>query len=99
MDFEIAVILAALRRWVAHHQVVDVLGRGFLGSVLCIFAASLLAQGTGHELPNVGTGLSLIGFWLMAWGDAFITGMLCAIFVAYRPQWLATWSDNLFLKS
>ncbi|WP_310611512.1 hypothetical protein [Limnohabitans sp.] len=90
---------AALRRWVAHHPFVFVLGRGFLGSVLCIFAASLLAQWTGHELPNVGTGLSLIGFWLMAWGDAFVTGMLCAIFVAYRPQWLATWSDNLYLKS
>ena len=90
---------AALRRWVSHHPFVYVLGRGFLGSVLCIFAASLLAQWTGHELPNVGTGLSLVGFWLMAWGDAFVTGMLCAIFVAYRPQWLATWSDNLYLQS
>jgi uncharacterized membrane protein len=90
---------AVLRRWVAHHPFVYVLGRGFLGSVLCIFAASLLAQLTGHELPNLGTGLSLIGFWLMAWGDAFITGMMCAIFVAYKPQWLATWSDALYLKS
>ena len=90
---------AALRRWVSHHPFVYVLGRGFLGSVLCIFAASLLAQWTGHELPNVGTDLSLIGFWLMAWGDAFITGMVCAIFVAFKPQWLATWSDHLYLKS
>jgi len=90
---------AALRRWVSHHPFVYVLGRGFLGSVLCIFAASLLAQWTGHKLPNVGTGLSLIGFWLMAWGDAFVTGMLCAIFVAFKPQWLATWSDQMYLKS
>ena len=90
---------AALRRWVAHHPFVYVLGRGFLGSVLCIFAASLLAQWTGHELPNVTSGLSLIAFWLIAWGDAFITGMMCAIFVAFKPYWLATWSDNLYLKS
>ena len=90
---------AALRRWVSHHPFVYVLGRGFLGSVLCIFAASLLAQWTGHELPNVSSGLSLIAFWLMAWGDAFVTGMLCAIFVAFKPHWLATWSDNLYLKS
>lgn len=90
---------AALRRWVAHHPFVYVLGRGFLGSVLCIFAASLLAQWTGHELPNVSSGLSVIAFWLMAWGDAFITGMMCAIFVAFKPYWLATWSDNLYLKS
>ena len=90
---------AALRRWVAHHPFVYVLGRGFLGSVLCIFAASLLAQWTGHELPNVSSGLSVIAFWLMAWGDAFITGMMCAIFVAFKPYWLATWSDSMYLKS
>jgi uncharacterized membrane protein len=90
---------AALRRWVSHHPFVYVLGRGFLGSVLCIFAASLLAQWTGHELPNVSNGLSVIAFWLMAWGDAFITGMMCAIFVAFKPHWLATWSDNMYLKS
>jgi uncharacterized membrane protein len=90
---------AALRRWVTHHPFVYVLGRGFLGSVLCIFAASLLAQWTGHELPNVSNGLSLVGFWLMAWGDAFITGMMCAIFVAFKPYWLATWSDQMYLKN
>ena len=34
---------------------------------------------------------------MMAWGEAFMTGMFSAIFVAFRPQWLATWSDNLYL--
>ena len=90
---------AAFRRWVSHPPFVYVLGRGFLGSVLCIFAASMLAQWTGHELPNVSSGLSVIAFWLMAWGDAFVTGMMCAIFVAFKPQWLATWSDQMYLKS
>jgi uncharacterized membrane protein len=35
---------------------------------------------------------------LSAFGDAFITGMLTAIFVAFRPQWLATYADHLYLK-
>jgi uncharacterized membrane protein len=34
----------------------------------------------------------------MAWGDAFVTGMLTAIFVAFKPAWLATWSDRLYLR-
>jgi uncharacterized membrane protein len=89
---------AAVRRWVAHHLFVYVLGRGFLGSVLCLFASSLLAQWMGHEVPHIRPELSRVAMWLMAWGDAFITGMTCAIFVAYRPQWLATWSDGLYLK-
>lgn len=89
---------AALRRWVAHHVFVYVLGRGFLGSVLCIFASSLMAQALGYTLPHTTPGLSAVAYWLMAWGDAFITGMLCAIFVAFKPQWLATWSDRLYLQ-
>lgn len=88
-----------LRRFVPHHPFVYVLGRGFLGTVLCLFAASLLAQVAGHSLPNIGDELAWVALWLMAWGDAFVTGMMTAIFVAYRPQWLATWSDTLYLKS
>lgn len=31
--------------------------------------------------------------------EAFLTGMCVAIAVAYRPQWLATYSDRLYLPS
>ena len=44
---------AALRRWVSHHPFVYVLGRGFLGSVLCIFAASLPVSYTHLTLPTI----------------------------------------------
>jgi len=89
---------AALRRWVGPHPFVYILGRAFLGTAVCVFTAGVLAQWTGHELAFVGTELSLVARWLMAWGDAFITGMMAAICVAFRPQWLATWSDTLYLK-
>jgi uncharacterized membrane protein len=89
---------AAVRRLVGTHPFVYVLGRAFLGSALCLFAAGLLRQWSGHGLAGVGSELSLVAHWLMAWGDAIVTGMLAAIFVAYRPQWLATWSDALYLR-
>ena len=76
---------------------VYVLGRCFLGSALCLFAASTLSQWFGHQLPGVDGDLSLVARWLMAWGDAVVTGMLCAVFVAFKPQWLATWSDDVYL--
>ena len=100
MPASLTVLLgAALRRWVAHHVFVYVLGRGFFGAVLCIFLSSLLAQAWGYTLPNTTPALSAVAYWLMAWGDAFITGMLCAIFVAFKPQWLATWSDRIYLHA
>lgn len=89
---------AAVRRWIGPHLFVYVLGRAFLGTVACVFAAGVLAQWTGHRLPAVDTGLSLVARWLMAWGDGFVTGTVAAVFVAFRPQWLATWSDALYLR-
>lgn len=89
---------AAVRRALGTHPFVYVLGRAFAGSVLSLFAASVLRQWSGGELPGVGPNLSLVAHWLTAWGDAFVTGMLVAVFVAYRPQWLATWSDALSLR-
>ena len=89
---------AAVRRWIGLHLFVYVLVRAFLGTVLCVFVAGLLAQITGHSLPGIDDDLSLVAHWLVAWGDAFLTGMFTAIMVAYKPEWLATWSDRLYLK-
>lgn len=88
---------AALRRWLPPHPFIYVLGRGFLGAVLCLFAAGLLAQAFGAPLPGISDGLGKVARWLMAWGDAFVTGMLTAIFVAFKPEWLLTWSDARYL--
>ena len=66
--------------------------------MLCVFATAVLERWLGSPLPGVDLQLSLVAHWLMAWGDAIVTGMLCAIFVAFRPQWLATWSDRLYLR-
>ncbi|AVS86642.1 hypothetical protein C8246_06510 [Paracidovorax avenae] len=96
----LALLLGALlRRLTGTHLFVYVLGRAFLGTALCMFAANGLALWSGHGLPGVDPGLAMVARWLMAWGDAVVTGMLCAVFVAFRPEWLATWSDRLYLRS
>lgn len=105
----LALVLGALlRRWIGPHPFVYILGRGFLGTVVCLFASSLLSLALGRlgtGAPSADPGAlaaslepSWVALWLMAWGDGFVTGMLTAIFVAFRPQWLATWSDPLYLS-
>ncbi|GAB3355374.1 MULTISPECIES: hypothetical protein [Giesbergeria] len=89
---------ALLRRLTGEHLFVYVLGRAFLGTAICLFASSGLAQWLGQPLPGVDSNLSMVAHWLMAWGDAFMTGMLTAVFVAFKPEWLATWSDQLYLR-
>ena len=89
---------AVIRRLIGTQPFVYVLGRAFLGTAVCLFLANVLGQWSGHSLPGVEGDLSLVARWLMAWGDAFVTGMLTGIFVACKPEWLATWSDRLCLR-
>lgn len=87
----------AIRRWLPLHLFVYILGRAFFGTALAAMAAGALTTFV-RPLP-AGTDVStlLIGHWLMAWGEAVLTGMLTAIFVAFRPEWLLTWSDQRYL--
>ena len=88
---------AALRRWLPPNPFVYTLGRGFLGTAAAVFLSGLLME-LLHRLAGAPSlEQALVARWLMAWGDAFLTGMFCAIFVAFAPQWLATWSDRRYL--
>jgi uncharacterized membrane protein len=88
---------AAVRRWLPNHLFVYILGRGFFVTALAIGGAGLASallfgvpeQLQWHEV--------VLARGLTAFGDAFITGMLVAVFVAFRPQWLATYADRIYL--
>ncbi|MBP5989727.1 MAG: hypothetical protein JSR38_14410 [Proteobacteria bacterium] len=87
----------ATRRWLPRHPFVFILGRGFLVTALATVLAGALSALVSPLPPGSELGSILLGHWLMAWGEAFATGMLVAIFVAFKPQWLATWSDARYL--
>jgi uncharacterized membrane protein len=88
---------AGIRRWLPAHLMVYILGRGFFATLL----ANALARAADLTLHDVGSTLTggelMVGRWLASWADALITGMLTAVFVAFRPQWLATYADRLYL--
>jgi uncharacterized membrane protein len=88
---------AAVRRRLPHHLFVYIFARGFFATLLAIAAAGALDTAHTGAPAGLSTGDLLLGRWLAAWGEAIVTGMLVAIFVAYRPQWLATYSDALYL--
>jgi len=89
---------ALLRRWLPPNLFVYTLGRAFLGTAVAVFASGLLLEALQWLAGEAGREWSLVARWLMAWGDAFLTGMFAAIFVAFVPQWLATWSDQRYLQ-
>jgi uncharacterized membrane protein len=88
---------AAARRGLPHHLFVYIFARGFFATLLASTAAGALDLAHTGAPAGLSTSDLLLGRWLAAWGEAIVTGMLVAIFVAYRPQWLATYSDALYL--
>lgn len=89
---------ALLRRWLPPNLFIYTLGRAFLGTAVAVFVAGVLFE-AGHHLLHGNTPIeALVARWMMAWGDAFLTGLIAAVFVAFAPQWLATWSDARYLK-
>jgi uncharacterized membrane protein len=88
---------AAVRRWLPHHLFIYILGRGFFVTLISLTLTGWLSMALHGATAGLDPGEQMIGRWLAAWGDAFLTGMITAIFVAFRPEWLATYSDRLYL--
>jgi uncharacterized membrane protein len=88
---------AAARRWLPRHLFVYIFARGFFGTLLAAAGAGALAVWRHSGAAGLDVADLLLGRWLAAWGEAIVTGMLVAIFVAFRPHWLATYSDTLYL--
>lgn len=87
----------AVRRWLPRNPFVYIFCRGFFATLLCLFASQLMAARAQAPAAELHGQAATVAAWLMAWGDAVLTGMLTAVFVAFRPQWLATWSDHHYL--
>ena len=89
---------AGVRRWLPRHLFVYIMGRGFFATALALTLSGALAAWLFGVPASLQSGDVMLARLLSAFGDAFITGMLTAIFVAFRPQWLATYADHLYLK-
>lgn len=88
---------AAIRRWLPNQLFVYILGRGFFATAVAGTLAGAAAALLHAPAPGLQGADLMLARLLAAWGDAFIAGMLVAIFVAFRPHWLATYADRIWL--
>lgn len=86
-----------LRRWLPRHLFVYILGRGFAVTALAVTATGYLASLALQKPDTLALDEWMLAYWLLGWGEAVSTGMLTAIFVAFKPEWMLTYSDLRYL--
>ncbi|WP_051078401.1 energy-coupling factor ABC transporter permease [Cupriavidus basilensis] len=95
-----AALQGAMRRLLPRHPFVFILGHGYFTAGLAALGAgaaralwrSYSAGGSVLSLPD-----TLIAVLILAFGEAFLTGMLVAVFVVYKPEWVVTFRDEEYL--
>lgn len=87
----------AVRRALGTHPAVYLLGRAFAVPLVAMFACTLAAAVADGRLADADGEATAVAAFLMAISETSSTCAIASILVAFRPQWLATWSDALYL--
>lgn len=61
-----------------------------------LLGVSILALAGAYPLDYL-FGDALGFYFLLSWSEAFTTGLMLAIFVVYKPHWVATFDDRRYL--
>jgi uncharacterized membrane protein len=86
-----------VRKAFGHHPVAYMLGRAFLVPLVALGSCGLAGVLLGQGMAGATGDLQRVAIALLAMGEASWTCAIASLLVAYRPQWLATWSDEAYL--
>lgn len=87
-----------VRKALGANPVAYMLGRAFLVPMVALGGCAVAASLLGHGLVSGSGGeLQRIAIALLAMGEASWTCAVASLLVACRPEWLATWSEALYL--
>jgi len=86
----------AVRKGLGPHPVAYMVGRAFLVPMAALAACGFAAAALGPGLHGPTAELQHMAIALLAMGEAAWSCAIVSLLVAYRPQWLATWSNTMY---
>lgn len=95
-------LLRLCQRYLPPNYFVYIFINAFIGGALAMLATGA-AAGLFHWLAGTYSADILMEeylpfYLLLAFSEAFSTGMALTMFVVYRPQWVMTFDDELYLR-
>ncbi|XDZ50705.1 energy-coupling factor ABC transporter permease [Neisseriaceae bacterium CLB008] len=95
-------LLWAAQKWLPKHIFVFILGNGFLAGALSMMVVGVMVVGLLATRPEYSERYlwseAFPVYFLIAWAEAFLTGLLSAILVTFAPQHVHTFDDEAYLK-
>ena len=93
-------LMRATERFLPRHMFVYLLGNGFFGTMAMLAILNSLALGLHQALlASSPFGADVVAYMLLlSWGEAFLTGFLLTMFTVYRPEWVLTFDDEIYLR-
>jgi uncharacterized membrane protein len=92
-------VMRATERFLPHHIFIYLLGNGFFGTLAMLAMVGSLSLALHQALAATPVGGDAVAYMLLlAWGESFLTGFLLTIFTVYRPEWVLTFDDEVYLR-
>lgn len=93
-------LMRATERFLPRHVFVYLLGNGFFGAMAMLAILNSLSLGLFYAtVADAPIGTDILAYMLLlSWGESFLTGLLLTMFTVYRPEWVLTFDDNVYLR-
>lgn len=95
-------VLTLARRWMSPNFFIYIFVNAFIAGGASYFVTGLVSVGVlalaGAYPVDYLYSEALPFYFLLSWSEAFLTGLVIAILVVYRPKWVATFDDARYLN-
>ena len=95
-------LLYVCQRGLPHNFFIYIFINAFLAAALSMLltclGSALVQQLAGAQQPDTISNNFLLVLPMLMFGEAFMNGLAMSLTVAFKPQWVATFHDNWYLK-
>jgi uncharacterized membrane protein len=97
-------VIKAIQSFLPKHLFILILGNGYLAAFISTFVTGLFIFGLQQvfEIASFGTSDPLgwfLGLLVLSFMEGSLSGMLLAILLVYRPQWVSTYHEEHYMSA
>ncbi|WP_231968550.1 hypothetical protein [Polynucleobacter necessarius] len=91
-----------IQKYVPKHLLVLILGNGYVAAFLSVILSGtlllILKTVFGDDANHIDIEGWTLGLIIIAFMEGSLSGMLLAIFLIYRPNWVSTYNEEAYMS-